>query len=59
MTKYASRKFILTITAGLVLMINGALEVNGLPLLDNDTVLAFVGMVSAYLLGQSYVDGKM
>ena len=54
MEKLKSRKLWMAIVNGLIVVANDGLGLN----LDSTTILAFTGMVSAYILGQSHVDAK-
>lgn len=58
MTKYLSRKFILAVAGGLVVIANAILEANGRPAMDAEVVLAFVGLLASYILGEAHVDAK-
>lgn len=58
MSKYLSRKFILAVAGGIVMIINAILEANDLPAMPRDTVLAFVGLLASYILGEAYADAN-
>lgn len=53
---FASRKFIMAIAGGIVVLINAVLDAKGLPSVSADTVLAFVGLVVSYIFTQGAVD---
>jgi len=54
MDKLRSRKLWVAIGGALALIL-----VDGLGLeLDKDTIIAVVGIIAAYVVGQSYVDAK-
>lgn len=54
MDKLRSRKFWVAIGGALALILVDGLGVD----LDKDSIIAVVGVLSAYLLGQSWVDAK-
>lgn len=58
MSKYLSRKFILAVAGGIVMIVNAILEANGLPAMPQDTILAFVGLLASYILGEAYADAN-
>lgn len=58
MSKYLSRKFILAVAGGIVMIINAILEANDLPAMPQDTILAFVGLLASYILGEAYADAN-
>lgn len=53
-SKWYSRKFLLTLFTLILIVVN---EVIGLGI-DPDLYWQIVGAVSAYILGESFVDGK-
>lgn len=52
MDKLKSRKFWVSVVAGLLIVLNDGMGMN----LDNNTILGFSGIVISYVLGQSAVD---
>ena len=52
MERFTSRKFLLAVVAGLILIANQGLGLN----IPEDTILAFAGLVIAYIFGQGAVD---
>lgn len=56
--KYLSRKFLMAVIGGIVIVINAVLEANGYPAMDAEKVLAFAGIIVGYIATEGYVDGK-
>lgn len=54
MDKFKSRKFWLALISAILVLLNDGLDMN----IPSDAIMQFVGVVVAYILGQSYVDGK-
>ena len=52
--RFKSRKFWLTVAAGIVTLANDAFGLN----LPGEAILTLVGTVAAYVLGQSLVDAQ-
>ena len=52
LSKLKSRKFILAVVGGLLIILNQGLDLN----LPEGTILAFAGLLASYLIGQSVVD---
>jgi hypothetical protein len=52
--KLGSRKFLVTLAGVVTVIANDYFNLK----LDNDTVLAVVSMVAAYVLGQAHVDAQ-
>ena len=55
MSKFLSRKFIMSLVGGLLLVGNDGLVLN----LPKDSILSLAGIIMTYVLGQSYVDSKV
>lgn len=55
-SKWTSRKFILAIVTGLVILANGVLEARGYKGLDLDTIIGIVGVIGVYIFGESWAD---
>lgn len=58
MNKFKSRKFILAVAGALLVIVNSVLEVRGVKPLDANAILSVVGLLAAYIAGESYVDGQ-
>jgi len=54
MQKLKSRKFILALATGALVVLNDGLGLN----LDSETILAFVGIVATWIVGETVVDAK-
>lgn len=54
MEKITSRKFWMALVSALLVLLNDGFDMN----IPSDTILQFVGVIIAYILGQSYVDGR-
>lgn len=54
MKKFTSRKFWLAVISGLLVIANDGLGLG----IDEQTVLAFAGIVMSFIFGEAYVDGK-
>jgi len=52
LAKLKSRKFILAVISGALVVFNQGLDLN----LPSETILTFAGIVVAYILGESAVD---
>lgn len=54
MNKLKSRKFILAVVTGVLIVLNDGLDLG----IDSETVLAFAGIVAVWITGESVVDAK-
>lgn len=54
MRRFLSRKFLMALAAGALVVANQGLGLN----LPTDHVLAVVGVAISYILGEAHVDGK-
>ena len=54
MDKLRSRKFWMAVAAAVLVILNDGLGLG----IDEETVLAFVGLVLGYIFGEAYVDAK-
>jgi len=50
--KLKSRKFILAVVSAILIVLNDGLDLG----IDQDTVLAFAGLVATWILGESAID---
>jgi len=54
MSKFKSRKFWMAVVAAVVAIANEGLGLN----IPGEAILAAAGIVTAYIFGEAYVDGK-
>lgn len=54
MEKIRSRKFWMALVSAVLVLLNDGFDMN----IPSDTIIQFVSVVIAYILGQSYVDGR-
>ncbi|MEF3306693.1 hypothetical protein [Paenibacillus sp. GYB003] len=54
MSKFKSRKFWMAIISAILVVLNDGLDLG----IDNNTVLAFAGIVMSFVFGEAYVDAK-
>ncbi|OUS72972.1 hypothetical protein B1748_23475 [Paenibacillus sp. MY03] len=52
MNKFKSRKFWMAVITGLLIILNDGLDLG----IDQDTVLAFAGIMATFILGEAGVD---
>jgi hypothetical protein len=52
--KLKSRKFLLALVTGLLVVLNDGLDLG----IDSNTVITFAALVGSYIFGEAYVDGK-
>lgn len=54
MRKFKSRKFWMAVISALLVILNEGLDLG----IDEQTVLAFAGIIMSFIFGEAYVDGK-
>lgn len=55
MKKFTSRKFLMAVVTGMLVIVNQGLGLN----IPTDAVLTVAGVAISYILGEAYVDGKV
>jgi len=54
MNKFKSRKFWMAVISGVLVILNDGMDIG----IDNQTVMAFAGIVMSFIFGEAYVDSK-
>lgn len=55
-SKWLSRKFLMAVVGGLVVIINALLEANGKRPMDTDAIMTFAAVVISYIAVEGYID---
>lgn len=54
--RFTSRKFILAVVTGIIVIVNGILEAKGMTALDEKAIIGLITTVGAFIFGEAWTD---